>query len=239
MTGLKPVATKAKSEEEKQRLAPVKGAATWAKEPTKSQGEETADPAYRLVRDADEFGSDIRTPVESIGHPAVAIVGDVLPRSSAGRSMLRPTGEIQRSRRDASATNGNSNGKMAPVKGAATKAKELAGQRRTTKEKRLPAGRPPLHTREGGAARSLGVFGITIAPSCVWKEAGMRADRVDVSWDNDKANWVVRMAAGEEVIRRHCKMAKDADEAALRSAAQKTVQDEGYELDPASISIQR
>jgi hypothetical protein len=50
---------------------------------------------------------------------------------------------------------------------------------------------------------------------------------------------VVRIAAGEEVIRRHCKMAKDADEAALRSAAQKTVQDEGYELDPAGISIQR
>ncbi|HWY26735.1 MAG TPA: hypothetical protein VNY97_02300 [Candidatus Angelobacter sp.] len=67
----------------------------------------------------------------------------------------------------------------------------------------------------------------------------MRADRVDVSWDKDKSNWVVRIAAGEEVIRRHCKMAKDADEAALRSAAQKTVQDEGYELDPAGISIQR
>jgi hypothetical protein len=71
------------------------------------------------------------------------------------------------------------------------------------------------------------------------KEAGMRADHVDVSWDNDKSNWVVRMAAGEEVTRRHCKLAKDVDEAALRSAAQKTVQDEGYELDPASISIQR
>jgi hypothetical protein len=71
------------------------------------------------------------------------------------------------------------------------------------------------------------------------KEAGMRADRVEVSWDNDKSNWVVRMAAGEEVIRRHCKLAKDVDEATLRSAAQKTVQDEGYELDPASITIQR
>jgi hypothetical protein len=32
MTGLKPVATKAKSEEEEQRLAPVKGAATKVRE---------------------------------------------------------------------------------------------------------------------------------------------------------------------------------------------------------------
>jgi hypothetical protein len=67
----------------------------------------------------------------------------------------------------------------------------------------------------------------------------MRADRVEVSWDKDKANWLVRIAAGEEVIRRHCKMPKDADEQALRLAAEKTVQDEGYEPNPTSISIQR
>jgi hypothetical protein len=67
----------------------------------------------------------------------------------------------------------------------------------------------------------------------------MRADRVQVSWDNDKSNWVVRIEAGEEVIRRHCKMAKNADDQTLRTAAQKTVQDEGYEPDLSSISIQR
>ena len=67
----------------------------------------------------------------------------------------------------------------------------------------------------------------------------MRADRVEVSWDANKSNWVVRIQSGEEVIRRHCDLPRTADEQALRTAAQKTVQDEGYELDSAAVSIQR
>jgi len=67
----------------------------------------------------------------------------------------------------------------------------------------------------------------------------MRADRVEVSWDTNKSKWLVRIEAGEEVIRRHCDLPRNADEAALRSAAQQTVQDEGYEPDPAQISILR
>jgi len=41
------------------------------------------------------------------------------------------------------------------------------------------------------------------------------------------------------VIRRHCKIPKDADEQTLRSAAQKTIQDEGYEPDVPELSIRR
>jgi hypothetical protein len=67
----------------------------------------------------------------------------------------------------------------------------------------------------------------------------MRADRVEVSWDAAKSKWLVRIETGEEVIRRHCQAPKDADELSLRSAAQKTVQDEGYEADPAQICIRR
>ena len=67
----------------------------------------------------------------------------------------------------------------------------------------------------------------------------MRADRVEVSWDANKSSWLLRIQSGEEVIRRHCNLPKDADEAALRSAAQKTAQDEGYELDLGSTTIQR
>jgi len=67
----------------------------------------------------------------------------------------------------------------------------------------------------------------------------MRADSVDVSWDANKSKWLVRIQSGEEVIRRHCDLPKGADEPALRSAAEKTVQDEGYELDSAAISIAR
>ena len=66
----------------------------------------------------------------------------------------------------------------------------------------------------------------------------MRADRVEVSWEANKSKWLVRIEAGEEVIRRHCDLPQNADEGALRSAAQQTVQDEGYELN-GNISIRR
>ncbi len=67
----------------------------------------------------------------------------------------------------------------------------------------------------------------------------MRADRVEISWDAGKSNWLLRIESGEEVIRRHCKIRKDADEQTLRSAAQKTIQDEGYEPDVPELSIRR
>ena len=67
----------------------------------------------------------------------------------------------------------------------------------------------------------------------------MRADSVEVSWDPDRSNWLVRIITGEEVIRRHCKAPKDSDEQALRSLGQKTAQDEGYESQPAQVSIRR
>jgi len=67
----------------------------------------------------------------------------------------------------------------------------------------------------------------------------MRADRAEISWDAAESKWLVRIEAGEEVIRRHCQAPKDADEQRLRSLVQKTVQDEGYEADPAQIRIQR
>ncbi len=65
----------------------------------------------------------------------------------------------------------------------------------------------------------------------------MRADRVEVTWDEGKSNWLVRIAIGEEVIRRRCNIPKNSDEQTLRSAVQKTVQDEGYESNPTNISI--
>lgn len=67
----------------------------------------------------------------------------------------------------------------------------------------------------------------------------MQADRVDVSWDKDKSKWLVRIQSGEEVIRRHCDLPKTADEGAVRTAALKTVQDEGYAVDAGSMTIQR
>lgn len=70
-----------------------------------------------------------------------------------------------------------------------------------------------------------------------------RADKAEVAWgDGDKKKgWTVRIQVGAEVIRRHPEKApaRDADEAAVRSMAVTTAADEGYELDPASVSIRR
>ncbi len=67
----------------------------------------------------------------------------------------------------------------------------------------------------------------------------MRADSVEVSWDPAKSKWVVKIQAGEEVIRRHCDLAKNAEEPALRTAAQQTLKDEGYEPDAVAITVRR
>jgi hypothetical protein len=67
----------------------------------------------------------------------------------------------------------------------------------------------------------------------------MRADRAEVSWDSDKSKWVVRITVGEEVVRRYCELPQNANESDLRAAAQKTLQDEGYEADGAAITVQQ
>jgi len=67
----------------------------------------------------------------------------------------------------------------------------------------------------------------------------MRPERVEVLWDAAKSKWLIRIEVGEEVIRRRCDVPKNADDQTLRSAVQKTVEDEGYELDVTSVSIRR
>ena len=63
----------------------------------------------------------------------------------------------------------------------------------------------------------------------------MRADRVEFLWDENKSSWLIRIQTGEEVIRRHCALPKGADEATLRTAVDKAVVDEGYEVDPENV----
>jgi hypothetical protein len=67
----------------------------------------------------------------------------------------------------------------------------------------------------------------------------MRADSAEVSWDTEKSKWVVRITVGEEVVRRYCNLPQSASETDLRSAAQTTLKDEGYELEGVAITIQR
>lgn len=65
----------------------------------------------------------------------------------------------------------------------------------------------------------------------------MHADRVELSWDANKSKWLVRIVAGEEVIRRYCSLPRNEPEAALRSAALATVKDEGYEADLETLQV--
>ena len=67
----------------------------------------------------------------------------------------------------------------------------------------------------------------------------MRADHAEVSWDAQKSKWLIRISVGEEVIRRHCDLPQNADQQDLRLAAEKTLHDEGYELDAAAITVQQ
>jgi hypothetical protein len=67
----------------------------------------------------------------------------------------------------------------------------------------------------------------------------MRADEVEASWDAAKNSWLLRIRVGEEVIRRHCVAARNADDGILKSLAQKTLQDEGFEPEPAELRIRR
>lgn len=63
----------------------------------------------------------------------------------------------------------------------------------------------------------------------------MQADRVELSWDNAKSKWMVRIQVGEEVIRRFCDLPKTADDHSLQQAANKTLQDEGFEPVEAAV----
>lgn len=68
-------------------------------------------------------------------------------------------------------------------------------------------------------------------------EEEMMHANLEVSWDQDKSKWLVRITSGEEVIRRHLDAPKNADEKTLQSAAKQTATDEGYDAD--AISIRR
>lgn len=67
----------------------------------------------------------------------------------------------------------------------------------------------------------------------------MRADIAEVSWDTNKAKWLVRVTIGEEVIRRYSDLSRNAAEQELREAAWQVLQDEGYEMEGTDIKIQQ
>ncbi len=68
----------------------------------------------------------------------------------------------------------------------------------------------------------------------------LKAEKASVGWDAGKKQWHVRVQIGAEIIKRPLvNTPRDAAEDTLRSRAIATAQDEGYEVDPAQIAIQR
>jgi hypothetical protein len=66
----------------------------------------------------------------------------------------------------------------------------------------------------------------------------IKANDAKVEWNPDKKHWQVVIHMGAEVIRRQCdKTPRDAAESDLRELAIRTARDEGYDLDPARVSI--
>ena len=66
----------------------------------------------------------------------------------------------------------------------------------------------------------------------------IKANDAKVEWNAEKKRWQVVIHMGAEVIRRQCeKTPRDAPEATLRELAVTTAKDEGYELDPAQVSV--
>ena len=66
----------------------------------------------------------------------------------------------------------------------------------------------------------------------------VRATSARVERDPKDKKWHVHIHVGAEVIKRPLpKAADDGDEAALRSVAVETAKDEGYEVDPAKITV--
>jgi hypothetical protein len=65
------------------------------------------------------------------------------------------------------------------------------------------------------------------------------AEGVTVRWDAKKKMWVISIQVGEEVIRRFEAFPRDAGDRALRLRAVMTVRDEGYEIEPERVCIER
>jgi hypothetical protein len=68
----------------------------------------------------------------------------------------------------------------------------------------------------------------------------VQASRAKVAWDSKKKRWVVTIEIGAESIKRwSAGNGPEAGDDALLDMAIKTARDEGYDLEPQKVSIER
>lgn len=66
----------------------------------------------------------------------------------------------------------------------------------------------------------------------------LRADSATVAWNAEKKHWEVRIQIGEEVIKRAIDLPREQTAAgALSAKAVEIAKDEGYDLNPANVSV--
>ncbi len=66
----------------------------------------------------------------------------------------------------------------------------------------------------------------------------LKADEAKIEWSSDKKRYHVVIHVGAEVIKRWvAKGHHETEDEAVRSLAVETAKDEGYELDPARVSV--
>ena len=68
----------------------------------------------------------------------------------------------------------------------------------------------------------------------------LSAGSAKIEWNSDKKQWHVEITMGSEVIKRWVKdRPHETADDALRTLGVETAKDEGYELDPAHVTIAR
>ena len=65
----------------------------------------------------------------------------------------------------------------------------------------------------------------------------LRAAEARVAWNGDKKRWEVRIQVGAEVVKRP--ISKGESEDSIRAQAVQIAHDEGYELDPARVVVDK
>jgi len=69
----------------------------------------------------------------------------------------------------------------------------------------------------------------------------IKAEHAEVRWDAQKKKWAIRIQIGEEVVKRtpDGNPPRDAADDQLRGMAVEMAHNDGYEIDPAAVTINR
>lgn len=65
----------------------------------------------------------------------------------------------------------------------------------------------------------------------------MRANQIEVSWDEQHSKWLIRITVGDEVIRRYSEQTPDVDHITLQKEAIDLAAEEGYTFDQADVIV--